>query len=160
MDDFLIIFAGILIIAGLLGCIIQKLPGTPLCYLGIILIHFSSIDEFSVHFFIRWGIIIIAVQGLDYLLPQWGKRKFGGSKRGVWGSFFGMLAGMYFGTWGLVAGAVMGAFIGELFAGKVSNEAIHHAIGSFLIFIMGTIIQLIVAGVMLHHYIRAVSYII
>lgn len=160
MDNFLIIFAGILIVAGLFGCIFPKLPGTPLCYLGIILLHYSSVVEFSVIFFIRWGIFVIAVQGLDYFIPTWGKRKFGGSTRGVWGSLFGMLGGLYFGTWGIISGAILGAFIGELFAGKESNKAIHNAFSSFVFFILGTILQLIVAGGLLYYYIDEVRYIL
>lgn len=160
MDTFLIVFAGIFLITGLIGTIVSKLPGTSLSYLGIIILHFSSIAEYSVHFFIRWGVIVIAVQGLNYLIPQWGKRKFGGSKNGVWGSMIGMLAGMYFGSWGIIIGAISGAFIGELFAGKESNFAIHHAISSFTFFIFGTISQLIVAGILLNHYINDLSYVL
>ncbi|MDR3653857.1 MAG: DUF456 domain-containing protein [Paludibacter sp.] len=158
MDIFLIIVAGIFLIAGLLGCLISKLPGIVLSYLGIIILNFSSIAEYSVHFFIRWGVIIIAIQGLDYIIPNWGDRKFGGSKTGVWGSLLGMLTGMYFGSYGVIVGAVIGAFIGELFAGKESNEAIHHAISSFSFFILGTISQLIVAGILLNHYIDKIIY--
>ena len=73
------------------------MPGTLLCYLGIVILQYTSIAEFSVHFFIKWGILVIIVQGLDYLIPDWGTRKFGGSKKGVFGSLFGMFTGMYFG---------------------------------------------------------------
>ena len=47
MDTFLIVFAGFLVIAGVVGCIFPKLPGTPLCYLGIIILHYSSAAQFS-----------------------------------------------------------------------------------------------------------------
>lgn len=159
MDTLLIVLAGCFLVSGLIGCLISKLPGTILSYLGIIILHFSSIAEFSVHFFIQWGVVIIAVQGLDYFIPAWGERKFGGSKRGIWGSLLGMLAGLYFGPWGIMTGAIVGAFVGELFAGKESNEAIHHAINSFAFFILGTISQLIVAGILLYHYIDTLSYV-
>ena len=160
MDTFLIVLAGIFLIAGLIGSVISKLPGAPLCYLGIIILQYSSIAEFSVHFFIKWGILIIAVQGLDYLIPEWGNRKFGGSKKGVWGSFLGMIAGMYFGPVGITAGAIAGAFAGELYAGKESNQAIHHAISSFSFFILGTISQLIVAGILIYYYIDNLTYVL
>jgi uncharacterized protein YqgC (DUF456 family) len=160
MDTFLIVLAGIFLIVGLIGSVISKLPGAPLCYLGIIILQYSSIAEFSVHFFIKWGILVIAVQGLDYLIPEWGTKKFGGSKRGVWGSFIGMVAGMYFGPSGIIAGAITGAFLGELFAGKESNQAIHHAISSFSFFILGTISQLIAAGILIYYYIDNLSYVL
>ncbi len=152
MDYFLIILAGCFLIAGLVGSVVSKLPGIPLSYLGIILLHYSSIAKFSVHFFIRWGVIIIAVQGLSYLIPQWGERKFGGSKKGVWGSLAGMVAGMYFGAWGIVAGAIAGAFVGELFSGKESYKAIREAFSSFSFFMLGTVFQFIAGGILLYHY--------
>ena len=160
MDNLIIVVAGIFLIAGLIGCVVSKLPGTPLCYLGIIILNFSSIAEYSVHFFIRWGLVIIAVQGLNYYIPHWGKRKFGGSRRGVWGSLIGMLAGIYFGLWGIVTGAILGALMGELIAGKESNRAIHEAISSFSFFILGTISQLIVAGILISHYIDEITHIL
>jgi len=156
METFLIIAAGIFILAGLVGSFKKKLPGTILSYLGIVLLHYSSLTHYSVHFFIRWGLLIIAIQGLDYFLPEWGKRRFGGSKRGVWGSLIGLLAGMYFGKWGIVSGAIIGAFVGELFSGKKSKEAIYHHIIPFIIFILGTISQLIITGIFLHRYLDAV----
>jgi len=158
MDILIIVFSGILIVAGLIGCVVTKLPGTLFSYLGIAVLQYSSISEHSVHYFIRWGVIIIAIQGLDYIIPAWGKRKFGGSCKGVWGCLLGMLAGAFFGCSGLVVGAVLGAFVGELIAGKESNEAIHHAIVPFTFFILSTIVQLIVAGIFLCRYISELSY--
>jgi len=160
MDNFLIIFAGILIIAGLVSCLIGKAPGAPVSYVGLVLLHYTSIAEFSVHFFIRYGLLVIAVQGLDYLIPIWGEHKFGGSQRGVWGSIAGMLALMYFGNAGIILGAILGAFVGELFAGKASNEAISHAVNSFIYFILGTILQVIVCGIFLWYYIDNLRYIL
>jgi len=159
MDTFLIILSGVFLLAGLIGCTLSKVPGTLISYLGILILQYTNIAEFSVHFFIRWGVLVIAVQGLDYFIPNWGIKKFGGSQKGVWGSLIGMLLGFYFGRWGIVGGAILGAFVGELFAGKESNQAIHHAIGSFTFFIFGTISQLIVAGLLFYYYIDDVLYV-
>ncbi len=156
MDTFLIVLSGVLIIVGLIGCVIPKLPAAPLSFLGIIILHYSSVANFPVQFFIRYGILVIAVQGLDYLIPTWGERKFGGSTKGVWGSLIGVFFGLFFGIYGIFLGAILGAFIGELLAGKQSNDAISHAINSFLFFILGTIFQVIVAGLFLNMYIEEV----
>lgn len=160
METFLIVLSGIFLLVGLFGCVISKFPGTLLCYLGIVILHYSSIAEFSVHFFIKWGVLVIAVQGLNYLIRDWGKKKFGGSRKGVWGSLSGMLAGMYFGPTGIITGAVIGAFAGELFAGKESNKAFNQAFSSFVFFILGTISQLIVSGILIYHYVENVRYIL
>ena len=153
MDNLLIILSGFLILAGLGGCLIHKFPGTPVSYLGLVLFNYTSIAEFSLPFFIRFGLLVIAVQGLDYLIPKWGEHKFGGSQRGVWGSIIGMLLLMYFGTLGILAGAILGAFVGELLAGKESTAAIHHAVITFTFFILGTILQVFVCGIFLYYYI-------
>lgn len=155
MDILLLVLAGILLLLGFFGCIIPMLPGTPLSYLGILLLHFSSKAEFSIHFLVRWALIVIAVQGLDYIIPIWGAKKFGGSKMGVWGSMIGLIVGFLFGPWGILFGPMVGAFIGELFAGKTSNMAIKAAFGSFVGFLLGTISQLTVAGFLIYYYVRA-----
>ena len=160
MENFLIVLAGIFLLVGLTGCVISKFPGTLLCYLGIVILQYTSLGGFSVHFFIKWGVLVIAVQGLNYLIHDWGNKKFGGSRKGAWGSLLGMLAGMYFGSAGIITGAVAGAFAGELIAGKESNQAFKKAIGSFVFFISGTISQLIVSGILIHHYVEKLSYIL
>jgi uncharacterized protein len=160
MDNFLIILAGIFLITGLIGCLVSKLPGIPISYLGIMILQYSSIAEFSSHFLIRWGLTVIAVQGLNYLIPHWGKRKFGGSKKGAWGSLAGTLAGMYFGPWGVLTGAIAGALAGELLASKDSNRAIRETVSSFTFFILGTISQLAVAGILLYYYVDNLMYVI
>jgi len=71
-----------------------------------------------------------------------------------------MLAGMYFETWGIILGAILGAFVGELVAGKESNKAIHQAFSSFVFFILGTISQLMVAGILLYYYIDEIKYLL
>ncbi|HJV76922.1 MAG TPA: DUF456 domain-containing protein [Paludibacter sp.] len=160
MDNFLIILVGIFLITGLIGCLISKLPGIPISYLGIMTLHYSSIAEFSPHFLIRWGVIIIAIQGLDYLIPSWGKRKFGGSKISIWGSLLGTLAGMYFGAWGIIVGAITGALAGQLLAGKESNRAIRESVSSFTFFIFGNISRFAVAGILFYHYVDSLTYVI
>jgi uncharacterized protein len=155
MDIFLIIVAGILLIVGFLGCIIPVLPGTPLSYLGILLLHITSKVEFSMPFLILWAFIVIAVQVLDYLIPIWGTKKFGGSKWGVWGSMIGMTIGLFFGPIGIILGPFVGALVGELLAGKTSKEAIIAGFGSFVGFIFGTIINLVVAGFLIFYSVQA-----
>jgi uncharacterized protein YqgC (DUF456 family) len=155
MDILLIVLAGILLTVGFFGCFVPMLPGTPLSYLGIILLHLSSAVEFSMQFLVLWAVIVIAVQVLDYFIPVWGTKRFGGSKLGVWGSMVGVIIGLFLGPWGIVAGAFVGAFVGELLAGKTSRKAINAAFGAFVGFMLGTISQLIVAGFLIFYYVKA-----
>ena len=156
MDIILIISAAIFLIIGFIGCILPILPGTPLSYIGIILLHLSTKVDFSPQFLIGWGIAVIIVQLLDYIIPIWGTKKFGGSKYGIWGSMVGMLFGLFMGPVGIILGPFVGAIIGELIAGKGSQEAIRAGFGTFVGFLLGTISKLVVAGFLIYYYVEAI----
>lgn len=153
MDVFLLVLAAIFLIVGFLGAVVPVLPGIPLSYLGIVLVHLTDKYEFSGQFLIIWGVIVIAVQLLDNFLPIITTKKFGGSKRGVWGSTLGLLAGMFFGPLGIVVGPFIGAFAGEMLSGKSSRVAVKAAFGAFVGLIVGTLGKLIVAGMLIYYYI-------
>ncbi len=155
MDLFLIIVAGILIIIGFLGSILPVLPGPPLSYVGLLVLHFTDKVQFSTNFLIYWAIIVVLVQMLDAFIPIWGTKKFGGSKQGMWGSTIGILVGMFFGPIGIVFGPFIGAFIGELSANKNNTEALKAAFGAFIGFVVGTVSKLIIAGFMIYYYVEA-----
>lgn len=149
MDYILIGLGIILMIAGILGCVIPFMPGPPLNYIGILLLHFTSVFQYSNRFLVVWAIITIAVIVIDYFIPVLGTKKFGGSKRGVWGSVIGLIAGMFFfPPFGIIIGPFAGAVIGELTAGKDSKAALKSGFGSFVGFLTGTIIKLVTSGIM------------
>ncbi len=155
MDIYLIILSGVLMIAGFLGCILPLLPGVPLSYVGLLLLHFTQKVQFSTEFLIFWGIIVIVISIADYVIPVWGTKKFGGSKKGVWGSTIGLLAGFFLGPFGIIIGPFAGALIGELLDNKTQKDAIRAAFGSFIGFIIGTVSKLIIAAFLIYHYIAA-----
>lgn len=152
----LFIVAGLLLVIGFLGCILPIIPGVTLSYIGILLLHFSSKVEFSSQFLIGWGIAVILVQLLDYAIPIWGTKKFGGSKFGIWGSIIGMIVGLFFGPVGIILGPFAGAVVGELIAGKASSKAIRAGFGTFVGFLLGTLSKLIVAGFLIYYYVEAI----
>lgn len=155
MDYVLIVAAIILMLAGLAGCILPVVPGPPLNYAGLLLLHFTSRYQFSTRFLIIWAVITVVVLALDYIIPVWGTKKFGGSKRGIWGSIFGLLAGLFFfPPFGIIVGPFVGAVIGELSAGKNSGAALKSGFGSFLGFLMGALIKLITSGMMIWYFIK------
>ena len=155
--DALLIFLGVLcIIAGIIGSVLPVLPGIPLSYGGILLLHFTEKIQFSVEFLIFWAIIVIAVSLLDYYIPIWGTKKFGGSKLGVWGCAIGMVVGIFLGPWGIIIGPFAGAVIGELTGGKQSTAALKAGFGSFLGFIAGVATKLVVGGFLLFYAIKEI----
>lgn len=149
MDYVLIAFGIIFMISGVLGGILPILPGPPLSYIGILLLHFTDKYQFDNGFLILWLIITLFIYGLDFVIPVWGTKKFGGSKRGVWGSIIGLIIGMFlFPPIGIIFGPFAGAVIGEYSSGKESKEAFKSGFGSFLGFLVGTLLKLIVSGMM------------
>lgn len=151
MDIAWIVFGAILMLVGIAGSIIPFLPGPPLCYLGLLLQQFRTEKPYSLQFLIVWGIIILVVVLLDYLVPLYGTKKFGGSKYGIWGCTIGFVAAFWLGPWGIIFGPFIGAFLGEWLANKDSRQAMKAAIGSFVGFLFGTLIKLVTCLVMAYY---------
>ena len=140
MTVFLIIIGIILLLVGFAGAIIPGLPGPPFSYLGLVALHLTAKHQFTEEFLIIMALIMVAIVVLDYIVPVYGTKKFGGSKRGVWGSTIGLIAGLFvlpalgivigpLGLFGIILGPFLGAYIGEISGGKDSNTAWKAAIG-------------------------------
>jgi len=153
MDIALIIFGALCLLAGIVGCIVPALPGVPLAYAGLWLLHATDKVQFSWQFLLIWGVVVIIVQVLDYVVPAWGTKKYGGSKAGVWGSTIGLIVGLLMGPWGIILGPFVGAFLGELLSGKETREALRSGWGSFIGLLAGTILKLICCGMMTYYFI-------
>ena len=153
MDTFLIILGAICLLIGILGCVLPVLPGVPLAYCGLLLLHATDKVQFSWQFLVIWAVVTIVVQVLDSVVPIWGTKKFGGSKMGVWGSTIGLLVGLFFGPWGIVLGPFLGAVVFELIDGKNTRLALKAGWGSFVGLMTGTILKLICCGLMTYYFI-------
>ena len=156
MDTVWIILGIILMLAGIAGSILPVVPGTPLCYLALLVQQFRIDHPFSLRFLIIWGIIVALVILLDYLVPIYGTKKMGGSKYGIWGCTLGFLAAFWMGPLGIILGPFIGAFIGEFIANKDSKQAMKAAIGSFAGFLFGTLMKLVTAFVMGYYLIASI----
>ncbi|RKY56031.1 MAG: DUF456 domain-containing protein [Candidatus Neomarinimicrobiota bacterium] len=155
MDIALIIIGLLFSIFGLLGCLLPVIPGPPLSYIGLLLLHAAPKYQFSTKFLIIMAIITIFVTVLDNFMPAWSTKNAGGSKRAVWGSILGLGAGMLiFPPWGLIIGPFLGAVIGELSTGKNSSEALKSGFSTFIGFLGGVVIKLMASGVMLWYFIK------
>lgn len=156
MDVLLIIAGSILMLAGIAGCILPVLPGPPLSYLGLLAIQISSHHPFSTKFLVIYALIAVIVTVLDYFVPVWGTEKFGGTKKGVWGSGIGLLLGLFFfPPFGIIIGPFLGAVVGELIAGKAMNNALRAGFGSFIGFLAGMVMKLGVSLLMGFHFVKA-----
>jgi uncharacterized protein YqgC (DUF456 family) len=157
MDVVLIIIGIILILIGIIGCIIPGIPGPPIAYVGILIQVFKTENPFTTKFLIIWALITIAVSILDYVVPAIGTKKFGGSKRGVWGSIIGLFVGLFFfPPIGLIIGPFLGAFLGELTGGKETESALKAGFGSFIGFITGVALKLVVTGLLAFYFFKSI----
>ncbi|HOP03911.1 MAG TPA: DUF456 domain-containing protein [Tenuifilaceae bacterium] len=154
MDYFLISVAVILIILGLLGCILPVIPGPPLSFVGILLGHFTRWGNIETSWLVWMGIAAAVVTVLDYVFPVWATKKFGGSKRGVWGATIGLVVGIFFfPPIGIIVGPFVGAFIGEYTSPENKSNALKSAIGSFIGFLLGTGLKFAVSGVITYYFV-------
>lgn len=155
MDVLWIVLGVILMLTGLVGCILPFLPGPPLCYVALLLQQLQSAPPYTDDFLLTWAAITIIVTGLDYVIPVYGTKKFGGTKYGMWGCVIGLIAGLWLGPLGLIAGPFAGAFIGELIGNAQSDHALRAALGSFIGFLLGTLLKLVACFVMGWYFIDA-----
>ncbi len=154
--DYVLITLGVLfMIGGILGGVLPVLPGPPLSYVGLLLLHFTERYQFSTRFLVIWAVITVVVYALDYVIPAWGTKRFGGSKRGIWGSIIGLVIGLFFfPPFGIIIGPFLGAVIGELTSGKDSGSALKSGFGSFVGFLTGTLLKLITSGMMTWYFFK------
>ena len=133
------------------------LPGTVISYIGMLCVSFSSYSELSTLTLATWGIVAVVVIVMDYVLPGYFSKKFGGTKAGVTGATIGTIAGIFFGPLGIIFGPFVGAVIGEMLAEKLTfNQALTVGFGSMLSFLVGTLFKLIAGGFMLYYIIKDV----
>ncbi|MBE6287962.1 MAG: DUF456 domain-containing protein [Mediterranea massiliensis] len=146
MEILLIIIGVVCLIVGLAGCILPMLPGPPVAYAALILLHLTSEAEFSAFQLTVWLILVILSQLLDYVIPMLGSKYTGGSQWGARGCLLGTIIGLFFMPWGIILGPFLGAVVGELLAGNDSTYALKSGIGSLLGFLLGTVIKCILCG--------------
>ncbi len=146
LDVLLISLGFLLILIGIIGAFIPVLPGPPLSYAGMIIIHLSDKVSFHPNTLIYLGIIALIITLVDYILPIIGTRTSGGSRHGVVGASIGLLIGIiFFPPFGIVIGPLLGAFLAEIINKQPSDVAIRSAIGSFLGLMFGVVLKLIIS---------------
>ena len=147
------VISGLFILAGIAGCLLPLLPGPPLSYVGLLILQLKTEAPFTTSFLLFWAGIVVLITALDYLVPIYGTKRFGGTSYGLWGCAFGLIAGFWFGPIGIIAGPFLGALIGEWLGNRNSHQALRAAIGSFLGFLVGTVVKLIASVIMLYYFI-------
>ena len=148
--DILFLIAGIIcLLTGLAGAVLP-LPGPPLSFAGLILLHLSKYADFSQTVLISLGFVTVVMAILDYYIPVWGTKKFGGTRYGAIGATLGLLVGfLVIPAIGIFIGTFLGALIGELVGGANTRNALKSAFGSFVGFITGIVMKVLLCLVMI-----------
>jgi uncharacterized protein YqgC (DUF456 family) len=155
MSDYLLLTSGIIfLILGIIGCLVPVLPGPPFSFLAIIMLHLSKFGDFSSTTLIILGAIAAIVTLLDYVVPVWGTRKFGGTKYGARGATVGLVIGLFLGPAGIIIGPLIGAFVGEMIFRDDINYALKAGFGSLLGFLAGIGLKLAASFIMTFYFVK------
>jgi hypothetical protein len=160
-DIALLVLGILLIVVGLAGCILPVIPGPPVSFVGLLVLRFtdfvevSRIEQFNnILWITAFAAILVTV--LDYIVPVWGTKKFGGSRYGTIGAAIGLVIGLFFAPLGLILGPFLGAVAGELIAGKDNRSSLRAGFGSLIGFLSGVVMKLIVSGVITYFFIKEI----
>ncbi|MEO1486279.1 MAG: DUF456 domain-containing protein [Bacteroidota bacterium] len=152
MDIALLVLGFILTLVGILGSFLPVLPGPPVSWLGLLLLHLTDAVPDDWWFLGLTAAVAILVFVLDYIVPAMGTKKFGGSKAGMWGTVIGLLVAIFFpilGVFGIVIWPFVGALVGEILNKADNKTALKAAFGSFIGFLTGTFLKFVLAIVFL-----------
>ncbi|OGQ11517.1 MAG: hypothetical protein A2026_02160 [Deltaproteobacteria bacterium RBG_19FT_COMBO_46_12] len=153
-----LVIGSLLILLGLAGSVLPVLPGPTLSFIGLFLValirHFSP--PLTPTLIIFMLIITIAVTVIDYFIPLIGAKRYGTSKWGIYGSIVGMILGAFFSPLGMLLGALIGAVSVEWMVSRKEKQALKAGWGIFIGSIFGSILKLVVSGVMAYYFMIAV----
>lgn len=152
METLLIISAIVCGIIGIIGSVVPILPGPALSFVGLLCAYLSDGSSITTGMLWIWGVITAVVSIMDYVLPGYFSKVFGGSKAGITGATLGVFAGLFMGPIGIILGPFAGAVLGEMLnQHRTLDEAVKVGFGSLLSFIVGTGLKLVVAGMMMYY---------
>lgn len=144
IDILIIICSFLLLIGGIVGCVLPVLPGAPMAYAGLLLLHITDRVDFSTTQLIAWLIVVVLLQVVDYITPLLGSKYSGGTEFGNRGCMAGTILGIFFMPWGIILGPFIGAVAGEMLGGRDLPHAIKAGIGSLLGLFFGTLMKVFV----------------
>lgn len=151
MDLLLVFLSLLLVLLGIVGSFIPVLPGPPVSWLGLLVLHLTKGVPMDYTFLGITLFVAILIFILDYIIPSIGTKRFGGSRAGAIGTMIGLFVGIFSPIpFGILIGPFVGALIGELiFNQSDSKTAFKAAVGSFLGFIASTFMKFIVTVIFL-----------
>ena len=151
LEITLLLISALALVAGIVCCFIPILPGPLIAYAGLLCM-IPTEKSPSVSVLCLFGVVVVLVAVLDYVVPAMGAKKFNCSKFGVWGCMIGTIAGVFFLPFGLLLGPFLGAVAGELIARKTFAAALKGGVGAFLGFLTSVFLKVAACLLMLAYY--------
>ena len=150
MDILLLVIGLLLMFLGTVGSFLPALPGPPFSWAGLLLLYLTKAvpDDWTMLGITLAVTVIVTV--LDYIIPAYGTKKYGGSRLGIIGTIIGLALALIFpvfGVFGIIIWPFLGALAGELINNTDSKTAMKAAFGSFIGFLTGTFLKFLVAAV-------------
>ena len=147
MEITLIIICYILALSGILAAIYPIIPGALVSFGSLLLFYFATTDKMTITTIVIWGVVVVTASLLDAFMAPLITKKMGGSKRATRGSLIGVIVGsFFFPPFGMLIGSFAGALLGEWSENsRLDAKSYSVAFGSFLGFILGTGLKLMVS---------------
>lgn len=146
MDLLLILIAALLMLVGIFGSFLPVLPGVPVSWLGLLVLHLAPSIPMNYWLLGITLVIAIFIYVLNLIIPAMGTKRFGGSKAGMIGATIGLVVGLIAPIpFGVLIGPFVGAFIGEIVNKSNSRSALKAAFGSFIGFLASSFMEFIIA---------------
>lgn len=145
--DLIFIFTGaVLIILGLALSVNSFSFGPLISFGGVVLLHFSSIANFSISFLLIWAVIVFIIQFFQKILMNKIIYKYRGTVYGQRIASYGLILGVFvFFPFGLIVFPFIFALIAELIEGYSLKKSLKLSFGSFIGFVDGRGMKLIVS---------------
>ena len=133
-------------ILGLLGSFLPVLPGVPISWVGLLVLHLAPSVPMNYWFLGITFVIAAIIYVLNLFIPAMGTKRFGGSRSGMIGATLGLVVGFIIPIpFGFIIGAFTGAFIGEVINKSDRKSALRAAFGSFVGLIASSFMEFLVA---------------
>ena len=115
MTTLIVIFSVILLILGLIGSVLPIIPGPPVSFIGLLLLHLFTPFFLSEDILIYFALAAAIITFLDYWLQIYSVKIFGGGRASTIGVVIGILFGVFlFPPFGVIVGPFIGAYVGAI----------------------------------------------
>ena len=132
-------------ITGLAGSFLPVIPGPPVAYAGLFLLHFTDKVQYSATQLLLWLLIVVIVQVLDYFVPMLGSKYSGGTRWGTPDALPEPSSGCS-SCPGALYSAVFRGFYRRTFRRQGIRQALKSGLGSLFGFLFGTVLKCVLCG--------------